>query len=172
MSYNIVSGRRESCGSAGASTVRKNSAPNCYDHSSSEEYTDDNESTGGESGGREVAVLADDDEDQRTQFLQKSRRLDAMNLMQSLKKEEIKLTNAIDKSSVGDSLTCSVSSASSTATSSSFSQIRRYGMNECTDSPPTTALKLPRTLSTSVLKVKYRSSFWEKFWEERSKRDM
>jgi hypothetical protein len=31
--------------------------------------------------------------------------------------------------------------------------------------------KLPRTLSTSVLRIKHRSSFWEKFWEQRSKRD-
>lgn len=31
--------------------------------------------------------------------------------------------------------------------------------------------KLPRTLSTSVLRIKPRSSFWDKVWEERSKRD-
>ncbi|KAJ2947194.1 hypothetical protein O0L34_g16556 [Tuta absoluta] len=30
---------------------------------------------------------------------------------------------------------------------------------------------LPRTLSTSVLRIKNRSSFWEKFWDERSRRD-
>lgn len=30
---------------------------------------------------------------------------------------------------------------------------------------------LPRTLSTSVLRIKTRSSFWEKFWDERTKRD-
>lgn len=32
--------------------------------------------------------------------------------------------------------------------------------------------KLPRTLSTSVLKVKYRSFFWEKFYEPRTSRSM
>lgn len=32
--------------------------------------------------------------------------------------------------------------------------------------------KLPRTLSTSVLRIKHRSSFWDKFWEQRSKRDL
>ncbi|KDR13577.1 cAMP-specific 3',5'-cyclic phosphodiesterase, partial [Zootermopsis nevadensis] len=32
--------------------------------------------------------------------------------------------------------------------------------------------KLPRTLSTSVLRIKHRSSFWEKFWEQRTKRDI
>uniref|UniRef100_A0A1B6DRH6 Phosphodiesterase n=1 Tax=Clastoptera arizonana TaxID=38151 RepID=A0A1B6DRH6_9HEMI len=32
-------------------------------------------------------------------------------------------------------------------------------------------LKLPRTLSTSVLRIKSRTSFWDKFWQERSKRD-
>lgn len=72
------------------------------------------------------------------------------------------------------SFSCATTSTTSTSTmaSSSSSQIRRYGMNESTDSPSPSTLKLPRTLSTSVLKVKYRSSFWEKFWEERSKRDM
>lgn len=30
---------------------------------------------------------------------------------------------------------------------------------------------LPRTLSTSVLRIKNRSSFWEKFWDERTRRD-
>lgn len=30
---------------------------------------------------------------------------------------------------------------------------------------------LPRTLSTSVLRIKNRSTFWEKFWDERTKRD-
>lgn len=30
---------------------------------------------------------------------------------------------------------------------------------------------LPRTLSTSVLRIKNRSTFWDKFWDERSKRD-
>ncbi|XP_060841026.1 cAMP-specific 3',5'-cyclic phosphodiesterase isoform X7 [Rhopalosiphum padi] len=38
-------------------------------------------------------------------------------------------------------------------------------------SPGTQAGKLPRTLSTSVLRIKHRSSFWDKFWEQRSKRD-
>ncbi|KAJ8920199.1 hypothetical protein NQ315_011860, partial [Exocentrus adspersus] len=33
--------------------------------------------------------------------------------------------------------------------------------------PPT----LPRTLSTSVLRIKSRTSFWDKFWNERTKRD-
>lgn len=66
-----------------------------------------------------------------------------------------------------------ISTVSSTSsTSSSSSQIRRYGMGTDGCDSPSSALKLPRTLSTSVLKVKYRSSFWEKFWEERSKRDM
>lgn len=32
-------------------------------------------------------------------------------------------------------------------------------------------VKLPRTLSTSVLRIKSRSSFWDKFWQERTKRD-
>lgn len=32
--------------------------------------------------------------------------------------------------------------------------------------------KLPRTLSTSVLRIKHRSSFWTKFWEDDTKRDM
>ncbi|XP_065212180.1 3',5'-cyclic-AMP phosphodiesterase isoform X5 [Planococcus citri] len=74
--------------------------------------------------------------------------------------------------SAGFSVSCSSSSTASLSSSSS-TQIRRYGMGtEGTDSPSSSALKLPRTLSTSVLKVKYRSSFWEKFWEERSKRDI
>lgn len=30
---------------------------------------------------------------------------------------------------------------------------------------------LPRTLSTSVLRIKNRSTFWEKFWDERTRRD-
>lgn len=30
---------------------------------------------------------------------------------------------------------------------------------------------LPRTLSTSVLRIKNRSTFWDKFWDERSRRD-
>jgi hypothetical protein len=30
---------------------------------------------------------------------------------------------------------------------------------------------LPRTLSTSVLRIKHRTSFWDKFWHERTKRD-
>lgn len=32
--------------------------------------------------------------------------------------------------------------------------------------------KLPRTLSTSVLRIKHRSSFWNKFWGDDTKRDM
>lgn len=46
------------------------------------------------------------------------------------------------------------------------------GMSEnvpSVDSPSSGAGKLPRTLSTSVLRIKPRSSFWDKFWEERSK---
>lgn len=66
----------------------------------------------------------------------------------------------------------SASTSSSASSSTSSSQIRRYGMGTEGSDSPSSALKLPRTLSTSVLKVKYRSSFWEKFWEERSKRDM
>lgn len=30
---------------------------------------------------------------------------------------------------------------------------------------------LPRTLSTSVLRIKNRSTFWDKFWDERTRRD-
>lgn len=30
---------------------------------------------------------------------------------------------------------------------------------------------LPRTLSTSVLRIKNRSTFWDKFWDERNRRD-
>lgn len=69
-----------------------------------------------------------------------------------------------------------VAATSTLRTSSSHHNFRRFAtmMNEAGDSssPSPAPLKLPRTLSTSVLKVKYRSSFWEKFWEERSKRDM
>lgn len=36
--------------------------------------------------------------------------------------------------------------------------------------PPAPAAKLPRTLSTSVLRIKHRSSFWDKFWDDRTKR--
>lgn len=83
-----------------------------------------------------------------------------------------KLALNLSTSVSGFSVSCSSSSTASLSSSSS-AQIRRYGMGtEGTDSPSSSALKLPRTLSTSVLKVKYRSSFWEKFWEERSKRDM
>uniref|UniRef100_A0A8D8W7E5 Uncharacterized protein n=1 Tax=Cacopsylla melanoneura TaxID=428564 RepID=A0A8D8W7E5_9HEMI len=39
------------------------------------------------------------------------------------------------------------------------------------DSPSSGGGKLPRTLSTSVLRIKPRSSFWDKFWEERSQRN-
>lgn len=40
---------------------------------------------------------------------------------------------------------------------------------ESGNNPPAT---LPRTLSTSALRIKTRSSFWEKFWEQRTKRDL
>lgn len=36
------------------------------------------------------------------------------------------------------------------------------------DHPPT----LPRTLSTSALRIKNRSSFWDRFWRDRTKRDL
>lgn len=88
--------------------------------------------------------------------------------------------SSFSSSNTGNSYNCSISSVSCSSSSSTAissltpsSQIRRYAMNDGTESSTSPcALKLPRTLSTSVLKVKYRSSFWEKFWEERSKRDM
>ncbi|CAH2107457.1 unnamed protein product [Euphydryas editha] len=38
-------------------------------------------------------------------------------------------------------------------------------------SASSTGSTLPRTLSTSVLRIKNRSTFWEKFWDERTRRD-
>lgn len=38
--------------------------------------------------------------------------------------------------------------------------------------PQAPAAKLPRTLSTSVLRIKNRSSFWDKFWNDKTKRDL
>ncbi|XP_075235698.1 phosphodiesterase dunce isoform X2 [Lycorma delicatula] len=44
-------------------------------------------------------------------------------------------------------------------------------MSEGSQDTQLPSIQLPRTLSTSVLRIKHRTSFWDKFWEDRQKRD-
>lgn len=59
----------------------------------------------------------------------------------------------------------------SISSSASVSGMSDGGQGSCSPTSAAPGVKLPRTLSTSVLRIKHRTSFWDKFWQDRSRRD-
>ncbi|KAG8327791.1 hypothetical protein J6590_012842 [Homalodisca vitripennis] len=59
----------------------------------------------------------------------------------------------------------------SISSSASVSGMSEGGQGSGSPTSAAPGVKLPRTLSTSVLRIKHRTSFWDKFWQDRSRRD-